>query len=111
MSQLDEVLTRCKAQMEEHGIELDEALLTSIAKSLGPSIYSADGLVVASSDEAEMATVHAFAADKLGAEASVAEEAVAKAVETLGSGNRQKLRPVVYYLITRSLGRESVFSG
>lgn len=112
MSQFDEVLTKCKAQMEERGIEIDDALLTSIAKSLGPSIYNTDGLIVASSDKAEMQTVHDFVTNKLGVEPGAElEAAVAQAVETLGSGNSHKLRPVVYYLITKALGRESVFAG
>ena len=112
MSQFDDVIAKCKSQMDEHDIAIDEALLTSIAKSLGPSIYDADGLVVASSDAGEMATVHEFVMNKLGVEPSVAlEDAIQKAVDTLGSGNPHKLRPVVYYLITRELGKESVFSG
>ena len=112
MSNFDDVISRCRAQMEEHGIAIDDALLTAIAKSLGPSIYSADGLVVASSDKAEMATVHEFIMNRLGVEPSPElEGAIEKAVETLGSGNSHKLRPVFYYLLVKELGKEGVYVG
>ena len=112
MSNFDDVISKCKAQMEEHSIAVDDALLTAIAKSLGPSIYSLDSLTVASSDPAEMATVHEFITNKLGVEPGLElEGAIEKAVETLGSGNSHKLRPVFYYLLVKELGKESQYAG
>ena len=111
MSQFDDVLASCKKQMEECGIDCDEQLLTAVAKGLGPSIYNKDSSVVASGDEAEVNTVKQnFIAGKLGVEGEQADAAIAHAVEKLGSGNRQKLRPVFYYLVVKFLGKESVYA-
>ncbi len=110
MSKFDEVIESCKTQMASCGIACDEALLTEIAKGLGPSIYDADGKLVAATDPSEIETVRSnFIAKKLGVTGDAAEAAINYAIETIGASNRQKLRPVFYYLITKNLGKESVF--
>ena len=110
MSQFDEVIAACKTQMTSCGIDCDEALLKAIAKGLGPSIYDSDGKLVAATDPAEIETVKTnFLAGKLGVEGDAAEAAITYAIEKIGASNRQKLRPVFYYLIVKNLGKESVF--
>ena len=111
MSQFDEVIEACKTQMATCGVDCDEALLTAIAKGLGPSIYNADGKLVAATDPAEIETVRSnFISKKLGVTGKAAETAINYAIETIGASNRQKLRPVFYYLIVKNLGKESVFT-
>lgn len=111
MSNFDDVIEKCKKQMTDQNIAIDEALLTAIAKSLGPSIYNADALSVAAADEGEMNTVRGFMTKKLGCEpGDEMEAALGRAVETIGKSNRNKLRPVLYYLLVKDLGKESVYA-
>lgn len=111
MSKFDEVITECKRQMETRGIDCDEALLTAIAKSLGPSVYDKDGRLVAAGDKGEVQSIMTrFVAGKLGVDGEAADRAFAAAVEKIGASNRQKLRPVFYYLLVKELGKESVFA-
>ncbi|MEM7375963.1 MAG: DUF2853 family protein [Pseudomonadota bacterium] len=110
MSKFDEVVDQCKAQMDSCGIDCDEALLKSICKSLGPSIYNKDSLLVAAGDKGEVDNIKdRLIAKKLGVDGSAADAAVAHAVDKIGSSNRQKLRPVFYYLIVKHLGKEAVY--
>jgi len=51
-----------------------------------------------------------FIAGKLGVEGAEADAAINHAVEKIGSSNRQKLRPVFYYLIVKYLKKESIYS-
>lgn len=111
MSNFDDVMAKCKDQMEKQNIDIDEALLTAVAKSLGPSIYNADSLVVATGDEGEMQTVKNFVTKKMGVEAGAEMDgAIAAATEKIGKSNTKKLRPVFYYLLAKELGKESSFS-
>ncbi|MEL6427771.1 MAG: DUF2853 family protein [Planctomycetota bacterium] len=110
MSNFQEVIDKCKAQMEAQNIAIDEAFLEKVAKSLGPSIYNADSLVVATGDEGEMNTVKAFVTKKMGVEAGAdMDAAIAAATEKIGKSNTKKLRPVYYYLLAKELGKEASF--
>ena len=65
---------------------------------------------MAATAPAEIETVKTnFIAGKRGVEGDAAEAAIAYAIEKIGASNRQKLRPVFYYLIVKNLGKESVF--
>lgn len=112
MSQFDEVIERCKQLMADQNIDCDDALLTSIAKSLGPSIYNRDSGTVATGDKDEVATVRTkFVLGKLGCEDSpAADAAIERATEAIGRSNPNKLRPVFYYLLVKDLGKEAVFA-
>ena len=111
MSNFEDVMTKCKDQMTAQNIEIDEALLTSIAKSLGPSIYNADSLVVATGDASELQTVKNFVTKKMGvAEGAEMDAAIERCTEKIGKSNTKKLRPVFYYLLAKDLGKESSFS-
>ena len=46
MSKFDEALDKYKGAMSDIGATADEALLTAVAKGLGPSIYLADASMV-----------------------------------------------------------------
>lgn len=110
MSKFDEAMTDCKAQMQAANIECDEALLASIAKGLGPSLYNRDANLVAASDPKEIENVKTrFIHRKLGVEGAEADAAIAHAITTIGKSERQKFRPVFYYLIVKHLNKESVY--
>jgi len=110
MSKFDDVVNSCKDQMDKCGIAVDEMLLKSVAKGLGPSIYNKDALLVAAGDAKELDGIRErFIGKKLGVTGSEADAAIKHAIEKIGSGNRQKLRPVFYYLIVQYLKKESVY--
>ena len=111
MSKFDDAVAACKKQMDAKNIKCDDALLTAIAKSLGPSIYKKDANLVAAGDKSELATIRTkFIAGKLGVEGAAADAAIEHAIEKIGKSNRQKMRPVFYYLIVKKLGKESVYA-
>ena len=113
MSKFDEVFSQCEKQCKDQGIKADTNLLTAIAKSLGPSLYNKDALMVAATDQSEIDNIKKnFLVGKLGcADDASLDKAIENAVEKIGKSNRQKLRPVFYYLLVEELKKESVFAG
>jgi len=106
MGRRDELIGKYADDLRKLGIEPDMALLENATAACGPAIYREDASTVASSDPEEMARVREnFCKKKLGAtdEATI-DAALAKAVETYGSANRNKHRAVMYYLLARELG-------
>jgi hypothetical protein len=112
MSKFDEAMSTYTSEMDKLGLSYDEALLTAVAKGLGPSIYNADSSKVSSSDEGEMNTVKQnFLVKKLGlSESDDLDGGIAKAVEQLGASNRNKYRAIFYYLLVKHYGKESVYA-
>jgi len=111
VSKFDEAMDASKAQMESCSIDCDEALLKNVTKALGPSIYNKDANLVAAGDDKEVDNIKKkFIAGKLGVEGAEADAAINHAIEKIGSSNRQKLRPVFYYLIVKYLKKESIYS-
>jgi hypothetical protein len=93
------------------GMTPDMDLLTKVTIGCGPSIYDADAATVASSQPGELETVKQnFLVKKLGlADGPELDAAIAKVVETYGKSERHKYRPVVYYMLTKHFGKESVY--
>lgn len=112
MSKLDDAIEAAKKQMKAQKIPCNDELLRKIAKGLGPSIYSADGKLVAARDAKEIATLKKnFIGKKLGvADTKKQDTAVEHAIEKIGPSNRQKLRTVFCYLLVKKLKKESVFA-
>lgn len=113
MSKLDDkVALYAKALSEKCGVTADEVLLRAVTKAMGPSIYNADGEIVAASDKGEVTTLKQnFIMKKLGVsdEAEV-EAAYDKVIEQVGKSNPRKYRAVLAYLLVVNLGKESLFS-
>jgi len=110
MSKFDEAITDFKAQLCSMNVDFDEKLLSAVAKGLGPSLYNRDANLVAAADKKELDNVKTrFISRKLGVEGPEADAAIQHAIDTIGAGNRQKLRPVFYYLIVKHLNKESVY--
>ena len=93
------------------GITPDMALLTKVTIGCGPSIYDADACTVASSQPGELETVkNNFLIKKLGLkDGPELMAAINKVVETYGKSERNKYRAVVYYMLTKHFGKESVY--
>jgi len=110
MSKFDEAISDCKAQLSSINVDCNDKLLSAVAKGLGPSLYNRDANLVAAADKKELDNVKArFISRKLGVEGPEADAAIQYAIDTIGASNRQKLRPVFYYLIVKHLNKESVY--
>ncbi|KPM47532.1 DUF2853 family protein [Jiulongibacter sediminis] len=112
MSKFAECMEHYKAQNSELGLGLSEALLTGVAKGLGPSIYNPDSSLVSGSDKAELDRVkNNFLIKKLGlADGPALDSAIAEVMEKMGTSNRTKYRAVVYALLAVKFGKEGMFS-
>lgn len=93
------------------GMEPDMDLLTKVTIGCGPSIYDADASTVASSQAHELETVkNSFLMKKLGlSDGPELDAGIAKAIETYGKSERNKYRAVIYYMLTKHFGKESVY--
>jgi hypothetical protein len=93
------------------GMDPDMDLLTKVTIGCGPAIYDADASTVASSQESELETVkNNFLIKKLGlADGPELMEAINSVVEAYGKSERNKYRAVVYYMLTKHFGKESVY--
>ncbi len=100
----EDLRTKCK-------MEPDMALLTKVTIGCGPAIYDNDAQTVAASDDAELERVkNNFLIKKLGLKDGPSLTAGINAVvETYGKGERNKYRAVVYYMLTKHFGKESVY--
>jgi hypothetical protein len=94
------------------GVEPDMGLLTKVTIGLGPAIYRDDASTVAGSEPKELETIKAsFLMKKLGlSDGPELMAGIDRAIETYGRSNRNKYRAVVYYLLTKHFGRESVYA-
>ena len=112
MSKLQEKIELYTGEVEKLGIKVDTDLLASVTKGLGPSIYKVDAEKVSSSDSKELETIKKnFLIKKFGLEDSPKlDEAVSKAVEILGSSNRNKYRAIFYTILVQELGLESNYT-
>ena len=93
------------------GMEPDMHLLTKVTIGCGPSIYNADAQTVAAGQQSELETVKKnFLMKKLGmADSDALMEAINKAIDTYGRSERNKYRAVVYYMLVKHFGKESVY--
>ena len=113
MSKRDELIAKYAADLKDKcGVTADMDLLTKVTVGLGPSIYKADAETVSGSDDSELATVkNNFLIKKLGlSDGANLDEGLAKVMEQYGKSNRNKYRAVVYYLLTKHFGKESVYN-
>ena len=93
------------------GISLEMDLLTKVTIGCGPSIYNADASTVAGSQESELETVKKnFLMKKLGfSDGPELMQAINDVIETYGRSERNKYRAVIYYMLTKKFGKESVY--
>jgi hypothetical protein len=100
----EDLRTKCK-------VEPDMALLTKVTIGCGPSIYDKDAATVAASQPSELETVkQKYLIKKLGLSDSPELDAgIQKAIETYGKSERNKYRPVFYYLLCVHFGKQAVY--
>jgi hypothetical protein len=100
----DDLKTKCNMMP-------DMDLLTKVTIGCGPSIYNVDAQTVAGSQAAELETVkNNFLIKKLGLpDGPDLMDAIGKVIEIYGKSERNKYRAVVYYMLTKHFGKESVY--
>lgn len=93
------------------GMSADMDLLTKVTIGCGPAIYDADASTVAATQDHEIETVkNNFLIKKLGlSDGPELLAAINKAIEIYGKSERNKYRVVVYYMLTKHFGKESVY--
>ena len=93
------------------GIPPDMALLTKVTIGCGPAIYNDDASTVAGTQVSELETVKEnYLMKKLGlADSPKLMEGIDSVLETYGKSERNKYRAVVYYMLTKHFGKESVY--
>lgn len=112
MGKRDELIAKYADDLKSKcGMDADMDLLTKVTIGCGPAIYDADASTVAASQEGELETVkNNFLIKKLGlSDGPELMEAINKAMETYGMSERNKYRAVVYYMLTKQFGKESVY--
>jgi hypothetical protein len=111
MSKRDELIEKYAKQLKDAGVSVDMDLLTNVTVGLGPSIYKADAETVSGSDAKELETVkNNYLVKKLGlADGPKLDEALNKAVETLGKSNKNKYRACFYYILCKEFKKEGVY--
>ena len=112
MGKRDDLIARYAEDLKSKcGVTPDMALLTKVTIGCGPSIYDADASTIASSQPGELETVKKnFLMKKLGLKDSPElTEAIDSVIETYGRSERNKYRAVVYYMLTKHFGKESIY--
>lgn len=113
MSKFDEAIELYKKSFKEKlkRIKFDEDLLVAIAKSLGPSIYNKDAAKVSCSSKKERDKIKkSFLIKKLGlTDDPSLDEAIIEVCQAMGTSNRNKYRPVFYYLLVEKFEKQSLF--
>ncbi|WP_068116170.1 DUF2853 family protein [Tropicimonas marinistellae] len=112
MSKRDELIEKYAGDLRTKcGVEPDMDLLTKVTIGCGPAIYNDDASTVAAGQESELETVkNNFLVKKLGlSDGPELMDAINSVIETYGRSERNKYRAVVYYLLTKHFGKESVY--
>jgi len=112
MGKRDELIAKYADDLKSKcGMTPDMDLLTKVTIGCGPSIYNDDASTVASSQASELETVkNNFLVRKLGLkDGPELMDGINQAIETYGKSNRNKYRAVIYYMLTKHFGKESVY--
>jgi hypothetical protein len=112
MGKRDDLIELYASDLKEKcGMTPDMELLKKVTIGCGPSIYNADASTVAGSQKSELETVkNSFLIKKLGLkDGPELMDAIDEAIATYGKSNRNKYRAVMYYMLTKKFGKESVY--
>ncbi len=113
MSKRDELIEKYADDLKNKcNMTPDMDLLTKVTIGCGPSIYNADSSTVAAGQAGELETVkNNFLIKKLGlSDGPELMDAINSVIEVYGKSERNKYRAVIYYMLTKHFGKESVYS-
>ena len=112
MGKRDELIAKYADDLRNKcGMEPDMDLLTKVTIGCGPAIYNDDASTVAATQPGELETVKTnFLVKKLGLSAGPElMDAINTVIDTYGRSERNKFRAVIYYMLTKHFGKESVY--
>ncbi|MDX1743461.1 MAG: DUF2853 family protein [Ruegeria sp.] len=112
MGKRDELIAKYADDLKNKcGMDPDMDLLTKVTIGCGPAIYDADASTVAATQDSELETVKDnFLVKKLGlSDGPELMEAIHSVLGKYGMSERNKYRAVVYYMLTKHFGKESVY--
>ncbi|MFK5998024.1 MAG: DUF2853 family protein [Rhodobacterales bacterium] len=112
MSKRDDLIAQYADDLRNKcGIEPDMDLLTKVTIGCGPAIYNADASTVAGTQASELETVkNNFLVKKLGlTDDPELMDAINSVLTTYGKSNRNKYRAVIYYMLAKHFGKESIY--
>jgi len=112
MGKRDELIAKYADELRNKcGMVPDMDLLTKVTIGCGPSIYNDDASTVAATQDSELQTVkNNFLIKKLGlSDGPNLMEGLHKVIEIYGKSERNKYRAVIYYMLTKHFGKESVY--
>ena len=113
MSKRDELIEKYAEDIKSKFAETPNMdLLTKVTIGLGPAIYNLDASKVSGSDEKELETVkNNFLIKKLGlADGPALMEAINKVIAKYGQSEKNKHRAVIYYMLAKHFGKESIYN-
>ncbi|MBR9650391.1 DUF2853 family protein [Thalassovita aquimarina] len=93
------------------GMEPDMDLLEKVTIGCGPAIYDPDGSIVAATQQSELALIrNNFLIRKLSLEdGPELMAAIRSVIDDYGRDEPRKYRAVVYYMLVKHFGRESIY--
>lgn len=112
MSKRQELIEKYAGDLKSKcGMTPDMDLLTKVTIGCGPSIYNPDAETVAASQDHELETVKKnFLIKKLGLkDGPQLMDAINAVIETYGKSERNKYRAVIYYMLVKHFGKESIY--
>ncbi|GHF02185.1 hypothetical protein GCM10016455_24090 [Aliiroseovarius zhejiangensis] len=112
MGKRDELIAKYAEDLKTKcGMTPDMDLLTKVTIGCGPAIYNDDASTVAATQDSELETVKDnFLVKKLGlADGPQLMDAINAVIDTYGRSERNKYRAVVYYMLVKHFGKESVY--
>ncbi|RDY61752.1 DUF2853 family protein [Flagellimonas nanhaiensis] len=113
MNKREEQIEKYVADIKEKfGEAPDMNLLTKVTVGLGPAIYNLDSSRVSGSDEKELETVkNNFLIKKLGlSDSPDLLDAINGVIDKYGRSDKNKYRAVIYYMLTKHFGKESIYN-
>jgi len=113
MSKKDELVEKYAADIKDKfGATPDMDFLDKVAVGLGPAIYNLDASKVSGSDEKELETVrNNFLIKKLGlTDGPELMDAITSVIDRYGRSEKNKHRAVIYYMLAKHFGKESVYN-
>ncbi len=113
MSKRDELVEKYAADIKDKfGETPNMDLLNKVAVGLGPAIYNLDASKVSGSDEKELETVKKnYLMKKLGlSDSGELMDAINSVIDKYGRSERNKHRAVIYYMLCKHFGKESVYN-
>lgn len=113
MSKRDELIEKYAEDIKnKFGQTPDMDFLTKVAIGLGPAIYNLDASKVSGSDNKELETVkNNFLIKKLGlADTPALMESIKSVIDSYGQSEKNKHRAVIYYMLAKHFGKESVYN-